>query len=427
MCKRKGIGNSHAHHINYGCIPDCIVMQNAGIEPEVLRGWFFRKILFPLLKPIKSIFTKEYRQLEKFIALMDCRQIETITERHIQEMDTPVPDPLVPGGVTTDYAIILALDFTQQLPFGENFILSYEQQIEMTAYSCVRFPFRFFLFHCFDPRKPNARELLDLAYHELGVVGIKMYPALGFHPCPDKNAHLPCGGAIQENLEYMYQFASEKDLPITSHCGPGGSYTCAVDKSIKWKTVWSFTDPSNYLDLCQRYGLRINLAHMGGKTDKRGEKKIARRWADVILNLITTAHQWNSRGRFYTDQSFDLSHVFFNEKKTGSHVRETMDYLHHEIFGQYLMYGSDWPLGYHSFCEHQYFNRYWSRMEEKPQQRLRYFSDNIAEFLFGPSRQIPDNYIAFLIKYLNRDNPIPEIQPQTPEWVEERDGKYYLL
>jgi len=424
--KRQGVGNVHTHHLIGNYIPDKIFKQQVETYSKFLCSESFVKYVlgFPLIRPMMALFLG--KQPIKVLRLLQTRNISLARKIHLIEMKE----------AKIDYSVVLLLDYTfaADLEPGEE-LKPYNLQLQETAEELAKNPFQFFLFHAFDPRKEYAVELLRHAFTNCGVIGIKLYPALGFGPCPGKNTEFYCANEnllnpnqppeervqmLNDNLEAMYKFAGENNLPILTHCSPGGSCLTIIKKEDKPK-LWCCTDPANYLEIADSYNLRICLAHMGGKIhleDEEADK--AREWRETIIENIKTAHNRpGSNGKIYTDLSFDVSRVLKDKEKLELYLDETREYLDDEILGKYVIFGSDWPMGLFNFSEKQYIQPYQDGLN--PGQQELFFKDNIARFLFGESKQVPDRYIQF-IKGKNGGN-----IPAVPSWVREENGHYFLV
>lgn len=85
-----------------------------------------------------------------------------------------------------------------------------------------------------------------------------------------------------------------------------------------------------------------------------------------------------------------------------------------------MLFGSDWPLNIYKCTEKQYLDEFRNRLDES--QRERYFSDNIAAFLFGESGKIPENYINYVGERCEKENR----ELVVPEWIKKRNGEYFL-
>lgn len=424
--KRKGVGNIHAHHLIGNYIPDKIFKQQVASYSKFLCNEPFVKYVLGclLFRPFIALFLGE--QPIKALRLLKTRKISMARKIHLEEMKK----------AKIDYSVVLLLDYAfaaapepgeRQTPFN--------LQMQETAEALAKNPFQFFLFHAFDPRKKYAMGLLQHAFENCGVIGIKLYPALGYDPRPGKNTQFHCANEelldpdqsnedrirmLNDNLEAMYKFAEKNNLPILTHCSPGGSFLTLIDEKDK-PILWGYTDPANYLEIAGSYNLRICLAHMGGKIHvEYDEVDIARRWRETVIENIKTAHsRTDSKGKIYTDLSFDISRVLKDKEKLEVYLNETREYLDDEITGKYVLFGSDWPMGLFNFTEKEYIQPYQNGLS--PGQQELFFKDNTARFLFGESKQIPDRYIQF-IKEKNGAR-----IPRLPAWVREENGNYYLV
>lgn len=424
--ERKGVGNIHVHHLIGNYIPDKIFKQQVETYSSFLSSEPFVKYVlgFPLLQPLIALLLG--KQAIKVLRLLQTRKISKARKIHLKEMKE----------AKIDYSVVLLLDyaFAAALEPGEK-LKPFNLQLQETAEALAKKPFRFFLFHGFDPRKDFAMGLLQHAVDNCGVIGIKLYPALGYDPRPGKNTHFHCANdslldpaqsqedrikMVNDNLEAMYKFAEKNNLPILTHCSPTGSCLTLIDEKDKPK-LWDYTAPANFLEIVESYDLRTCLAHMGGKIHvEYDEVEIARKWRETVIENIKTAHsRTDCKGKIYTDLSFDISRVLKDKEQLELYLNETREYLDDEIVGKYVLFGSDWPMGLLNFSEKEYIQPYQDGLS--PGQQELFFKDNNARFLFGESQQIPDRYIQF-IKEKHRGK-IPDVPP----WVYQENGNYFLV
>ena len=102
--------------------------------------------------------------------------------------------------------MIMPVDWGLVPAFKESTLDIWEQHL-IHADVAGQHPDRMITFACFDPRRPNAVELLERAVTELGMVGLKIHPAAGFFP--------------NERMVYpMYEKAMELGIPVRVHTGP---------------------------------------------------------------------------------------------------------------------------------------------------------------------------------------------------------------
>jgi predicted TIM-barrel fold metal-dependent hydrolase len=405
MSKRKGVGDIHTHQMNKYAVPNNLSKQQAGGFSEgfisSFIGKFFGRIVYG-------------RRFKQFVKILTSKTIAEVADIQIMEMDE--------AGI--DFAGVLAMDFSEIDPKYKGYNIPYSQQLFAIIENSARYPFRFFPLFFYEPRRSNIKCLLELAYKDYGIVGVKYYPAFGFDPRPDKDDFLESREnrtSIRENLEFLYQFAEEKSLPILTHCSAGGSFQCTIKRKEKYKKIWQFTEPSNFLNIAQHKKLRICFAHMGGSIYNKSTRGLATQWRNQIFNLITSgqADGLQSQSKFFTDHANVLCHSRKKKDRMTEHMSMVENLLHLPNTRDYIIFGSDWPLGRHVYSQKEYVDHYKNWLD--PQKQERYFSDNIARFLFGESKQIRDNYIDFLKKHHGGN------LPELPDWVEEKNGKYYLV
>jgi len=417
MPPSKGIGNVHAHHIDVRCMPENLSMQQSGGIPE----WVDTLTILDL------VLNKYQKRFKKVMSAQ--KEFSEISRLHIEDMDK----------AKIDYSVVLHIDLEGADPKAKDKNYQYGDVIEKIAQACASYPFRFFPFFGFDPRRPNVLNMLKMNFVERCYVGIKLYPALGFDPRPDKTSYryedgdyfthkykeggMIEGDEILDNLKKMYEFAKERKIPLMTHCGPGGSYRVTVDKKAKYKDIWRYTDPSNFREIAKTYGLRICFGHMGGKLDDKENRLKAYEWNGTICNLIREANDWSNEGRLFADQSYDIINPINNKIQKDQlevNIQLTKNYLNDNVLSQYVLFGSDWPLNIYKCTEKQYIDEYRKRLDES--QQAKYFLENIARFLFGDSRKIPQNYVDYIKAYCSKENRELVI----PEWIEEKNGEYLL-
>lgn len=420
MSDKKGIGNVHTHHIDLRCLPENIIKQQSGL-PEWTK--------YTIIKDIGKInsYVKTFLEVMGEEKYKDNLGFHKISEIHVDHMND--------AGI--DYSVVLLLEYKYVDPKAKDPNHPYAYILEHTARACAGYPFRFFLFYGFDPRAPHALKSLRYNYNHRGYVGIKFYPAMGFDPRTEEERHFQKkdyypdkkhdigGEKVLMNLQGMYDFAGSHNLPILVHSSAAGTYMATVKKSEKYKHIWRYTEPSNFLEIAKTKNLRICFAHMGGKAHPaRKYKELEIQWHNQILNLIKLADGWSSQGRFFADQSYNIIHLIRRKNKARQlkeKIRMTRTYLEDECIGNYILYGTDWPLNLYRCTEKQYIDAYRKVVVNK-KIRDRYFSDNIASFLFGESKKIPQNYVDYLKKHCSKENR-PFV---VPDWVREENGSYFL-
>lgn len=151
--------------------------------------------------------------------------------------------------------------------------------------------------------------------------GIKVYPPLGFDPWPDKD------GEEMELLKviYLYQYCSDKGIPITVH-GSEGGFSALPQKEQK-----NYTSLSKWRKVLAEYPeLKINLAHFPVQEKILGIFPKRKRLKEV-LNLVSK----------YENVYVDFSNRAVNDKYYASLkklLHKSPDELENRIlFGSDLM------------------------------------------------------------------------------------------
>jgi len=188
-------------------------------------------------------------------------------------------------------------------------------------------------------------------------IGIKVYPPLGFDPWPEKDPE------ELKKVEYLYAFASEKEIPITSHASDGGFITV--------KDSEARTNPAKWREVLNRFPrLKINLAHLGVQNKRTLGIFPRRTWQKKVLSLI------KDFDRVYTD----FSCLAFDDDFYAS-LRQLLD--DHPKLSTRLLFGSDfiinllWIESYHD-----YLLRFQKTPHLRDGEHELFCSFNPASFLF---------------------------------------------
>jgi predicted TIM-barrel fold metal-dependent hydrolase len=133
-----------------------------------------------------------------------------------------------------------------------------------------------FPFLAIDPRRAGAIEALPRLVSKHGpFYGVKLYPRLGYHP-------------QHPSLHPVYDFCDQHEIPITTHCGPGG-----FPPWEKRQELANLCKAEHFEPILRAHPkLRIDFAHFG--FDQGGG------WRDEILSLMTDPAL---EGRVFSDLS----------------------------------------------------------------------------------------------------------------------------
>ena len=132
----------------------------------------------------------------------------------------------------------------------------------------------------FDPRRGEAGlETVQRAVRELGFIGVKVYPPMGFRPLRNKErGGGPPGQDVVEVdrvLRLFYKWCRDDQVPITAHCNSSNGATKDFDL---------YSHPDDWRVVLQEFpGLHLNLGHFGGMRDPNGDS-----WSRQIATLATS-------------------------------------------------------------------------------------------------------------------------------------------
>lgn len=176
---------------------------------------------------------------------------------------------------------------------------------------------------------------------EQGLVGVKLYPPIGFRAIGNTGCDFPeyvtkgvkdFGRRLDKALLTLYTFCKEYDVPIMAHC----AHTVGPSKITKGKA-----DPEYWrqvLEMKEFRALRLNLAHAGGLFfwyDKPRETS----WTREVANMLACGRYPN----LYADAG-DVANFLEGISDTNTKkLIENMQNMQREA-KQRLMYGTDWPL-----------------------------------------------------------------------------------
>jgi len=172
------------------------------------------------------------------------------------------------------------------------------------------------------------------------VLGIKLYPPLGFDPYPSRKQKKDCYLAF-------YRWCCERDIAITVHCQPD-SYSVGSSQ----RTVNRRTHAANWRNLFDKNedirNLRINFAHFGGENGFEDLFDWYRRggierncWVDILIHLLQD----------YPNAYADVSAYDFVAGEARRNFRRLLDKNTQSAFGsgdfnltEKMLWGSDVPM-----------------------------------------------------------------------------------
>ncbi|MGI8842443.1 MAG: amidohydrolase family protein [Gemmatimonadaceae bacterium] len=144
---------------------------------------------------------------------------------------------------------------------------NFERQLRGTAEAAVQRPGRIFPFVAINTRRRAHLEILHRAVEEMGFVGVKLYPSLGY------SVNTP-------EMRKVFDYCMTMDLPVLVHCTDGGFYRDAGSIAN--------SDPSTWEPVLDDYPeLRLCFGHCGGwRGLVGGGTPVADSWADLVIDMV---------------------------------------------------------------------------------------------------------------------------------------------
>lgn len=212
--------------------------------------------------------------------------------------------------------------------------------------------------------------------------GIKLYPPLGFDPWPQDPEDPQKAAHEKAKVESLYEFCQSHEIPITTHCGPGG-YVVGSEKTAKENS-----HPRKWKEVLSHYPkLKLNLAHFGGMSagfqyaaagnpfkhfyqtvTKRGDPE----WVEEIIQLIEDDTYQN----VYIDMGF--SGVDEDYYQVLAHIFEK-----HPQVEERLLFGTDFSINLTDIESYKkYLATFLNTEHLTEEQKLKMCSINPEQFLF---------------------------------------------
>lgn len=417
--KRRPRINVHCHLLNFNFVPDRMTRLLSSIPEDIADdNWFACAAGF-----LTAILPgNKYDRVKKYLNIYKSK-IDKVTRMYLRELDNANFDICTP--LMMDLLQASATLEPDDIPYTSND--GSLNQIDLISEQAAAYPWRIFPFVMFDPRRKKSDEICITALEKKGFIGVKMYPALGYHPCwwvmaapgPMWDNVVNTDPGAAERLKNLYEYCSRQKIPITAHASTGGAYSIFKEKEGRLNGAWPLTEISNWTDVLNEYNLKINFAHFGGnylhKTLYKRQQSL--NWRRQILNFINRSKTNSDSGKIYTDLSFhDMAHA---RGKQAEYFRDLRKLLENPNYSDRILYGSDASMISHTYTENMFMKPFIKNLDKDAQNKI--FKENAASFLFEDGR-IPESYINFL-----RRTRGDEILNKPADWVEKADGGYYIV
>lgn len=357
--------DTHCHILNFRFIPDKFIKTRAPIREKLLESPFTRWLARLLTVLIPG---EKYDELHYTLALFH-KDIKVVAEALIQEMNA--------ANIQTATPLMMDLEFAS---FQQQPEVPYRHQIEVISEIASDYPGRLFPFVMVDPRRPNATETTIRAIEDLGFLGVKVYPPLGYHPY--HNAFFNKKHVNQE-LKKLYEYCEWHEIPITTHCSNGGAYSSEIMKCLSLRK--RLTRPSNWRLVLEDFPkLRLNLAHFGGDFLEIDDENS---WAYEIRKMV----------REYENVYTDLSYHDEALKKVSAekYYQLLNSALDAPVVSKKILFGTDWSMPRHTWSVPRIVETFEENLTENKLRKI--MVSNPVRFLC-PEGEIPTRITAILAK-----------------------------
>jgi len=257
------------------------------------------------------------------------------------------------GARKVDLAVASLVDFDYWLANGRPSMTPLADQVELISELSVLLGGRVHGFVAFCPFREtmtldsagvgNAMRLVRHAIEQRGLIGVKLYPPMGFapwgntgktvwndKPTLERAAWAPDFGArLDRAMDSLFLYCQANDVPIMAHTnksnGPYKEFRALADSQY-WKQAFD------------RYpGVRVSFGHFGDSDIEHVQGKHSRQF----LDLMTSAPGSNGLNAF-ADSGFFAGAMF-----SQGNMRNTLLAMYRSDKGlmrERLMYGSDWHM-----------------------------------------------------------------------------------
>ncbi len=337
------------------------VLEKAGFVPEGLRPLFESRLDRLALRALRratdalvGLFRKESTAVADRSLFNVIDLVRLVARPDVAGVAQRLMAPLGPDSGST----LLVFDITKSDRDAEMFA----SQVRQTADLVARYPGRVFPLYGINPHRSDPAGRLEKAVEELGYVGVKIYPSMGWDP-------------RHEGMDEVYDYCRRHDLPIQMHCNRGGFYD--QEESI------AFADPDSWRPVLDDFpGLKLCFAHFGGggglakeefPVDERGPH-----WGAKIKDLM------EEHAGVYTDLAAH-SAPMKNKDHAEVYFRNLKKLLATNPFRDRILFGTDFWVMRARLTE----SRHWRFFEENltPLQFRQIAVDNPRRFLGLPDAE----------------------------------------
>ena len=233
-------------------------------------------------------------------------------------------------------------------------------------------------------RVDTSLELVKWAISEMGFIGVKLYPPMGFLPAgnegsglryPDRAATVPgFTKKIDDALDRLYSWAAAQGVPIMAH---------ATNSNGAGEGFGGRASPKNWRPVLEKYpSLRLNLGHFGGFDESNSAGIDEKDWEDLFGELVGSGHD-----SLFADSSY-LNEVLPRKLSQSKIERLRSSWAgfidRHDRDVKHLMFGTDWLMLGQEAKHAEYISAVASFVQSvgmSADQRRRYMGANAARYL----------------------------------------------
>ncbi|MDR2008859.1 MAG: amidohydrolase [Bacteroidales bacterium] len=217
--------------------------------------------------------------------------------------------------------------------------------------------------HRYLRRYEPVKRSTSMASRSALFAGIKLYPPLGFDPWPSDKKE-------REKVELIYNFAVEKNIPVTTHCDDGGYRIIAPEEA------WKYTSPDRYSEILKKYpGLKINFAHLGQQYYRSYGIFKQNDWRIKIFKLML------EYPNVYSDFSFSI--IAKNYFKTIMEEIKEFEKDEQKIIMDRIMFGSDFNINLNKVNSYTEYLRIFEDSILPDDLIMKFCNKNPEKFLFS--------------------------------------------
>lgn len=355
--------NVHSHLLNFAFIPDDYYKTRVPFSEIFFRSpiiaWLIRMLtwLFP-----GSKWDRSHEMLKLFK-----QNIHQVAAQHVEEMKA--------ANILFTAPLMMDVELAS---FGKKPEIPFVKQVELISGISLKYAGKFLPFIAVDPRRERAADMVEEALEEMGFLGVKFYPPMGYHP---SHKSVFNSLTVNEELQRIYTYCHQNQVPITAHC----SIDCAYGKEFinNPERLVEVTHPGAWRPVLSDFPqLILNFAHFGGDFP---DVEKPESWSSEILRMI------DSNQNVYTDLSYHgVTIDSSNSEQYFWKLSELMDKSPN--YREKILFGTDWPMTRHTLTEAEYITLYIDELGGQRLEELAY--RNVMNFLF-PDHQIPRRILRF--------------------------------